>query len=197
MSAIRYVELNGSEALRHLEAIAMLRIVVFAEWPYLYDGSFDYEKKYLESYFKSANSFVVLALDGEKIVGASTAIWLQDADAAFQKPFLEKGYALDSVCYYGESVLMGDYRGRGAGKEFMARRERFARRFAQVRHCAFCAVVRPDGHPKRATDYVPHDAFWSKIGFSPVQGMVAHFEWKDLGEKAVTDKTLQFWLKKI
>jgi len=40
----------------------------------LVDGDYDYEKKYLQLYIDTPESVIVLAFDGDKVVGASTAI---------------------------------------------------------------------------------------------------------------------------
>lgn len=195
---ILYTELRGQEALEYLEPLARLRISVFREWPYLYDGDMAYETKYLKTYFSSPNSFIVLARnDKDQIVGASTAIWLNDADPQFQKPFQEKNYDLEKICYYGESVLEKEYRGQGIGKEFMKRRENFARSFPQVRHAAFCAVLRPEHHPLKNRDYRPLDGFWESQGFQMIPDLQAEYVWKDLGDEKETPKLLQFWLKDL
>lgn len=195
---MEYIELRGKDAEPYLNEIALLRIKVFSEWPYLYDGDVGYEKKYLTGYFKSKNSFIVLAKDDAgKIVGASTAILLSDSEIEFQKPFLEKNYNLKSVCYYGESVLLPGFRGQGTGKAFMNRREKFARSFPGVSYSAFCAVVRPKDHPKRDLNYRSLEPFWKSLGFSPVDGMYAHFSWKELGGTEEVRNTLQFWVKNL
>ena len=36
-----------------VEQVAALRITVFREWPYLYDGSVDYEARYLSAFAAS------------------------------------------------------------------------------------------------------------------------------------------------
>lgn len=51
MGTIEFQELRGPDALSHLEQIAKLRIEVFSEWPYIYDGDFEYETTYLKTYF--------------------------------------------------------------------------------------------------------------------------------------------------
>ena len=48
--------LKGDALKPALPALAGLRISVFREWPYLYDGSVDYEEKYLADVSASANS---------------------------------------------------------------------------------------------------------------------------------------------
>lgn len=191
------LSLKGREALPYVEQLAAVRTKVFSDFPYLYVGDMDYERNYLNTYFSSEKSFIVLALDGKKVVGASTAIWLPQADSAFQKPFLDKGINPVEVCYYGESVLLNEYRGRALGKEFMSRREEFARSLKGVKWAAFCAVVRPKDHPRRPSEYRPLDQFWKKVGFVPEVGMIAHYAWKDHDDKTESDKPLQFWLKKL
>ena len=42
--------LSGAALLPHLDAVAALRIAVFRDWPYLYDGDAAYEREYLDAY---------------------------------------------------------------------------------------------------------------------------------------------------
>lgn len=195
---MKFVELSGSQARVYLEDIAALRIKVFCEWPYLYDGNLDYERKYLNSYFSSDKSYIVLAVDNnELIVGAATAIWLPNAEPPFQLPFIQHNIAVNTVCYYGESVLLPEFRGRGIGREFMLRRERFAKSISSVSSCAFCAVIRDINHQKRDVKYGSLEDFWRGIGFKKAHGMFATFSWKDIGDTNESDKLLQFWIKSI
>ncbi len=50
-----------------IDDIARLRIAVFREWPYLYDGDLDYERQYLGRYAQSPGSVCVAAYDGDRI----------------------------------------------------------------------------------------------------------------------------------
>lgn len=45
-----------------LNDIARLRIDIFREFPYLYNGNTKYEQEYLETYVQSANSLAVLVM---------------------------------------------------------------------------------------------------------------------------------------
>ena len=133
---------KGAEIAPHLDAVAELRIAVFHDWPYLYAGDREYEKKYLATYADSPESLFVLAFDGDRVVGASTGIPLTDETAAFQHPFIDRGIALDDVFYFGESVLLKDYRGHGLGHRFFDEREGYARKLGRFALTAFCAVER-------------------------------------------------------
>lgn len=55
---------SGSAIQAWLPVLAQLRIRVFREFPYLYDGSVAYEEKYLHSYVAVPDSVMVLARDG-------------------------------------------------------------------------------------------------------------------------------------
>lgn len=186
--------LSGDAVRDRLDALASLRIRVFRDFPYLYDGDVGYEREYLEKYAASASSVFVLALDGDQVVGAATGLPLIDADPAFQLPFEAAGMALEDVFYFGESVLDPAYRGQGIGHRFFDQREGFAAEQGYVT-TAFCAVVRADDHPQRPVDYRPLDAFWRARGYAPAPGMQSGYRWRDLGEKHETEKIMQFWLR--
>lgn len=177
-----------------LEAVARLRIDVFRDYPYLYDGSLDYEREYLATYATSTNSLFVLAMQDSKVVGASTAIALTDAEPAFQTPFLQHGIPLADVLYFGESVLDPAYRGHGIGHRFFDERERFAQQQGK-RITAFCAVERPEDHPRKPAHYTPLDAFWQQRGYQRRPDMRTHYEWLDIDTPTATHKPMVFWLR--
>jgi GNAT superfamily N-acetyltransferase len=190
---MKVVALTGDALVAALDDVARLRIAVFAEWPYLYDGDLDYEAQYLQTYRDAPRSILVGAFDGDTLIGASTGTPLADHDDDFATAL--EGTDLDpaDVFYCAESVLLPQYRGQGIGHRFFDLREDHARTAGFSRSC-FCAVVRPMDHPARPTDYRPLDGFWRSRGYAPLPGAVAHFSWRDLGQGAQTPKSLQFWI---
>lgn len=193
---LELINFHGSELERRLDALGRLRIEVFREYPYLYDGSLEYEREYLKTYCRTDRSLVVLVFDGGEVVGATTCLPLADEGPEFQEAFLKAGYDLSGICYFGESILLPAYRGRGIGKEFFRRREEHARRLG-LRIAAFCAVDRPPDHPRRPAGYEPLDAMWKKQGYTKHPELRATFVWKEIGEAAESPKTLTFWLKEM
>lgn len=188
---------SGGDVGPHLQAVAELRIAVFREWPYLYDGDAAYEADYLQTYLRSPRSLFVLAFDGERVVGASTGVPLEDETEAFRAPMAAHGIEPAQVFYLGESVLLPEWRGRGLGHRFFDAREAFARQQPGVRFSAFCAVQRDLGDPRRPQEYRPLDAFWSGRGYAPVEGLVATLEWKETWHEAPTRHTLQYWMRTL
>jgi GNAT superfamily N-acetyltransferase len=194
---LKTICLRGKEALSYLDDMARLRIEVFREFPYLYDGDRAYEEKYLASYFECSDSIVVLAFDGTQVVGASTGLPLAKAELEWQKAFEGSPYSSKEVFYFGESVLCRNYRGKGLGHVFFDKREEFAGSLSGITHTAFCAVVRDLNHPRRPTDYRTHDLFWTQRGYRQVPGMLTDFYWKDLDEDVESPKPMVFWIRKL
>jgi GNAT superfamily N-acetyltransferase len=197
VSALQVRVLHGADMAPHLADVARLRIAVFREWPYLYDGDETYEARYLETYLRTPDSVLVLALDGEHIVGASTGLPLADEDAAFRSPFEARGIAIDDVFYCGESVLLPEYRGRGLGHRFFDEREAHARSLGRFRWAAFAAVDREDDDPRRPPGHRGNEAFWHKRGYERQPGMTMRLAWKELGEPRESGKPLTFWLRPL
>lgn len=188
--------LRGPDLDAALEDLARLRIAVFRDWPYIYEGSLDYERAYLESYRASAGGIVVGAFDGARLVGAATGTPLEDHAEDFAAAFADTGLALAEVFYCAESVLLPAYRGQGLGHRFFDAREDHARALGR-RFSAFCSVIRPGDHPLRPAGYRPLDPFWRARGYAPMPGVVARFRWTDVGGTEQTVKELQFWGKAL
>lgn len=111
---------SGSELAPFIPELARLRMAVFREWPYLYEGSLEYETHYLAKFLNLPESTLVVVRDGERVVGASTALPLAQAEAEFQEPFIQAGLDPQDWYYFGESVLEPAYRGRGLGVAFFS-----------------------------------------------------------------------------
>ncbi|WP_038168829.1 GNAT family N-acetyltransferase [Verrucomicrobium sp. BvORR106] len=195
--AFTLLDLHGTEVEPWLDGLGELRISVFHEYPYLYDGTLEYEREYLMTYVNTPDSLVVLVLDDAKqVVGATTCLPLRDEGPEFQAPFLSAGYEVNSVCYFGESILLPQLRGQGLGKEFFKRREAHARKLG-CRWSAFCAVDRMADHPLRPPGYRVLDDFWVSQGYQKHPELQATFVWKEIGEESESPKTLTFWLKDL
>lgn len=192
---ISIIRRSGAALLPYIPELARLRIEVFRDFPYLYDGTLDYEQKYLQTYIDNPDSVIVLALDGERVVGASTAIPMKYETDELKKPFVEQGYDLDHVFYCSESVLNKAYRGLGIGVRFFEEREAHAAELGGFRHITFCCVERPVYHPRRPADYAPLDGFWNKRGYVKHPELKTHYVWKDLDDDEETPKPMTFWLK--
>jgi len=186
--------LTGAALHDAVDALAALRIAVFAEYPYLYDGSAEYERAYVREFMAEPDSVLIAAKDAGRIVGAATASPMASQKSEFRAPFDARGIDTASLFYFGESVLLPEYRGQGIGHAFFDAREAQAQAWGASSAC-FASVVRPDDHPLRPAGYHPHDRFWTGRGYAPVGGLVTQLAWKDHGEAAETPKAMQYWLR--
>lgn len=194
---MRIKTLCGEAIAPHIDDLARLRIEVFRAFPYLYDGDLAYERDYLNTYARSPESLFVLALDGDRVVGVATGVPMADETHDFKRPFVEAGWNPDEIFYFGESVLLPEYRGQGLGVRFFDEREAYARKLGRFRWCAFCAVERPADHPLRPAGYVPLNDFWAHRGYVHQPDLRTEYRWKDIGEVQESAKPMSFWLREI
>jgi GNAT superfamily N-acetyltransferase len=196
-SPLTFVRLTGRAFQTVFDDLAALRIAVFRDFPYLYEGSVDYEKNYLETYARSDRSFLFAAYDGDRMIGATTALPLLDETDEVREPFQKLGYDLDKIFYFGESILLSAYRGQGLGHRFFDEREAHARQFGQYITACFCAVQRPDNHPLRPENYQPLDEFWIKRGYQRDSNLQSKFTWLDRNETVETAKPMIYWTRRL
>jgi GNAT superfamily N-acetyltransferase len=197
MTEINITTVTGPAIAPFVPALAALRIKIFRDFPYLYDGDLDYETTYLQTYIQAPRAAIILARAGKKIIGASTCLPLAHETPNIQKPFVDASADLTSIFYFGESLLDHDHRGRGIGVKFFAAREAHAKSFVGVTTAAFCAVDRPADHPRRPKTHIPLDAFWARRGFTRQPHLTCQMSWRDLGNQAESAKILTFWTKPL
>jgi GNAT superfamily N-acetyltransferase len=197
MSKVHIECYQGAAIQAHLDELARLRLQVFAEWPYLYEGSLVEEQRYLLHFSRADQAVLVLARkDDGQVVGCSTAMAMSAADPAFRRPFLEDGWNLDELMYFGESVLLPDWRGQGLGHAFFDQREAKARHFGKAWAC-FCAVERPSDHPLRPPGARDLGPFWTGRGYQRRPELQTQFPWTDRGEVQECLKPMVFWTRRL
>lgn len=185
--------LSGAALGAALPDLARLRIAVFREWPYLYDGDEAYERRYLAGY-DAPGAILVAARDGDRIVGAATGMPLARHEDGARLAGLP--VPAGAVFYCAESVLLPEHRGRGAGHRFFDLREAHARALG-LTHSVFCAVARPDDHPARPEGARSLAPFWRGRGYEPVEGAGLTIAWRDVGEARETPHRLDAWMRAL
>ena len=199
--------LEGAALRAALPDLARLRIAVFREWPYLYDGDARYEERYLAALADAPDAVIVGAFagpDGEtgdpgRMVGAATALPLAHADPAFRAAFEAAGHDPARWYYLAESVLDPRHRGRGIGVAFFAARERAGSEAGYDRF-AFCAVERSERERRRQAAHssaplpAPLEGFWRRRGYAPTERL-ARYAWREVGAHYETEHVMRFWEK--
>ena len=196
MPSLRLETVTGAAAIAPLlPALSRLRIAVFRDWPYLYDGDAAQEAAYLGHFLAGPDTAIVLARDaGGEPVGCATCIPAAQSDEAVQAALARGGLDPARCCYLGESVLLPAHRGQGIGVGFFAAREAHARSLG-LAAAAFAAVVRNPNDPRRPPDQVPLDGFWRRRGYAPRPELSFVMPWREVGDDRETPHSLGLWVK--
>ena len=187
---------DHAERTAAIPQLAALRIAIFRDWPYLYDGTVAYETDYLREFAAEPGAILVVAEHDGAIVGAATASPMASQKCEFRDAVHAHGMDVDRLFYFGESVLLPTHRGQGIGHAFFDAREVAARNAGAVA-ATFCAVIRPADHPLRPADARELMPFWRARGYAPVPGLTCNFAWKDVDHGAETDHLMQFWSRAL
>ena len=194
---LKFKSFIGAEINTALTDLGLLRIRVFHDFPYLYEGDLAHEKEYLKTYAHSEKAFVFAAYHGEMMVGATTCIPLADETPDVQQPFLKNELDIEKIFYFGESILLPAYRGMGLGHRFFEEREAHVRSYQTFQSTCFCSVHPGGNHPAQPAGYRPHDVFWTKRGYQKDTSLQCQMEWLDVGMDVPTSKKLIFRKKDL
>ena len=184
--------LRGSEIKDCIDRLGGFRIQIFREYPYLYDGSIEYERTYLSRYSMAPESLCLILEDALGIVGACTGIPLAREDSEFQNAFV--GENKEEVYYIGEVMLRADSRGKKLGSSLMSTALDLidSNKFKKI---SLCTVDRGLNHPREPLSYSPPDYLWKKYGFEKSGNLMAYLDWKDVGQDVETRKPLNIWFR--
>ncbi len=190
---------RGEEAQPFLADLAQLRLQIFREYPYLYEGDLAYETEYATSYRNCPDSILVVAQDQGKVIGISTAFPLVSAMSKkmeLNKAFADHPHPMSDYFYFGESVLLPQYRGSGIYKEFFRYREAAALRHGCNRSL-FMAIDRPATHPAAPEGYESLEPMWHRFNYQKEPKLVANYLWKEVGATEETEHTMVGWSKTL
>lgn len=195
-SGVIIKDFSGPEAKKYFREIADIRIGMFKEYPYLYLGSYEYEQDYLDIYFKSENSRILLVFDGHNIVGFSNAIPLNEEMDEIQAPFVREGRQLSDYLYIGEVMIFPSYRGQGVLRAFFEYHEAYAKKLG-LTNMTLMTVERAANHPLKPVDYKALEPIWEHFGFHKSSSLNISLSWNqiDTGQEEVNQ--LASWVKTL
>jgi GNAT superfamily N-acetyltransferase len=178
-------------------ALANLRIRIFRVFPYLYDGDLAYEEKYLARFKAADRAFLAAAFDGDRIVGAATAAPMAGETDRVPRAVRAAGYDVSKVFYFAESLLLPEYRGHGVGHRFFDAREAHARSFGEYGVCHVLLGGAAGRSCGAACGLPAARCVLDKRGYPEADGLTTSYAWKDVGDSDETEKTMQFWMKRL
>lgn len=188
--------LTGSAIADVLDELATLRLGIFREYPYLYQGRREDEVNYLATYAETPDACVILAYEGNTVIGAATGMPLVHEEARMLDAFAGTGLPLDEVYYVGELLFRPAYRQGGLGRKLLAHLESHLRALGRYRWLTCATVERPDDHPLRPRDYLPITGFLARTGFVRLPGVTTRFRWRE-SDGVERDHPMQFWSREL
>lgn len=188
--------LTGAAMAGCLDVLATLRLEIFREYPYLYDGRRDNELAYLQTYAQAPDGCVILVHDADAVVGAVTGMPFIHEGVEMLAAFSGSGLAVDDLYYVGELLLFPAYRARRLGVQLLAHLEEHVCSLGRYRRLACVTVARPDDHPCRPEGFVPITRFMARTGFVSLPGVTTHFAWHET-DGIRRNHRMQFWIKEL
>lgn len=178
--------------------IAKLRVDIFKEYPYLYQGSYENELKYVQKFVDHSHSLVCLLFDNNSVAGALTGLPLVYEDLSIKSPWENNSAVSASLVYYFSELLMyKEYRQKGFGDQMLRLGEQWVKELACYRNIVFITIKREPGHPLQPYGYKPLDAFCIKHGYAKLSGTTSVISWKEVGMSHDSSHVLEFWSKNI
>jgi len=176
--------------------LAALRLDIFPEYPYLYQGRREDELAYLATYAEAPDTCAILAYDGLTVIGATTGMPLVHEDAQMIDAFTGTSFPLNEVYYVGELLFRSGYRNCGLGQKLLDRLESHIRSLGHYRRLTCATVERPDDHPLSPGNYIPITKFLARTGFTRLSGVTTSFIWREI-DGVKRDHPMQFWIKEL
>lgn len=187
-------KLDSQELHSRLEDLAGLRLTIFREYPYLYDGTLEDELSYVSHY--AEQGMVLIALDGNTVAAAVTGMPLDLESEPFQQPFRAADRDPGQYFYIGELLLLPAYRGNGLGSHLLGLIEQEITNTSRYTHVCCATVIRPDNHPLRPGDFFPIEPFCRRHGYHLLENVSIRIPWQQIdGTKPLN--TLRFWAKQL
>ena len=182
------------EALKYIEDIAILRIIIFREYPYLYDRDYKYEKNYLHNFMNTPDSMICIAFDNGRVVGALTGLPLAFEEENVKSPWYETDYDIKEIYYFSEALLRPKVRGKGLCVEFLKVAEDWVKGLNKYKIFTLATVIRGNDHPKKPKGYKSVDTFCANRGYEKTNNVICTIPWKEVDEEE-SEKPLLFWFK--
>jgi len=198
---IEYHLYHGDEIKEHIGTIARFRLEQFKEYPYLYIGDYEQEQKHLGFYANYKESLLILASDNDKIVAVSTSLPLkyeEEIISCCADELAHRGMDASKGYYFGETIILPEYRGQGIGTILVNMQEEHARTLGCTFVC-FIAVKREADHPLRPKNYTEAAVVFERLGFEKTKSVVS-FSWPTLqADGTVREEVnlLDFWIKRL
>lgn len=180
--------------------LAQMRITYFREYPYLYEGTKEYEINYLGEYRKKAlDAYLVQAFDGERLVGILTGCaFASDIDVVRDgaKLFKTNRLPFEQYYYIGEAIIIPEYQNKKILPHLLYTLGKEVKKLNKYQSVCFLTVIRQDDDSRKPADYRSTDKLWEKLGCQR-PGVKTSFEWPTIMDDSSVQNIfneIEFWI---
>jgi hypothetical protein len=195
------IKLTGSELTDWTDELARLRIDAFREFPYLYEGSMDYERNYLKAYGTHQNALLLVLMQDNIICGMSSGMPLNtDSEivATLRMAMCAQDYPVGDFFYFSETILTTAFQSQGWYSKLTKRRAAIVTSWGFHWGC-FLTVHREADHPLRPPDYQGPFNKFEHLGYKRTP-LTITYEWPTI-ESASTSRVkanrMDLWIKRL
>lgn len=189
--------ITGADIQKIIPELAGLRLKIFRNFPDLYFGDADYEARHLSDYARHDKSMCVVAEDKGELVGAALAVPFTHTSPNFQLCFIRNGLDVSNIYYFGESILLPGYEGKGLGKKLFIERERYALTMG-AKMSTFCTINRTETNGKKSISFGDFSSFWERMGYHRQENLQTSFLCRAYGyDEEDQSGSITFWLKDL
>lgn len=196
--------LTGKQIIPVIPEVAKLRIKMFREFPYLYEGGIkykEYEEKYLTSFIETSHALLVTLKDGNTIGGVATALPFISAGEHFVEvlqKFREQGLNPKDYFYIGDVIVLPEYQGQRFSVISVEKIENLARQWG-YKHACLMTVMRDKNDPRRPKNYKDTDGIWAHLGYEKID-IIMNSVYPTIqanGNVKEVPNPMRFWVKKL
>lgn len=199
MSELEFKIIPEEQALDYVEQILELRAPFFAEYPYLQDPTdMDFQRSLVTKFLDIEGLILVVALDGNKIVGVSTGAPFTSMDLdreEFRKFFFQTKTKPEDFFYGIWTLTNPEYRRMGINATFgdmlnkILSEDGYKGRLMEN-------IVRPKFDPRAPEGFTASSEFFlKKRGYVKIDVKSRASIWKDVGDDEITTKYFDFYCR--
>ena len=188
--------LEGPVAARWLDDIVRIRVELYREFPYLYDGDAAREALCLRTYLECGEAVFLAAFDGDRMAGFSSSIPLAMEDEALTEPFRRAGLDPADYLYIGEMLVEAPWRSWKLLWEHKKYHEARARAL-HLKYVAMVTVDRAENHPLRPRRYKPLEHIIHYCGYEKIRDLSVSMRWPRADSGSERANRLSVWRRRV
>ncbi len=189
----------------HLEQlipeIAKARLELFKEFPYLYEGTYENESKYLKDFACNPKSIILTAHEGDKLIAFVTATAVEsgfELTEAIKDLMQGQGIDTGKYFYISEMMVYPEFRSFELQNKLKKDIENYALKNNYSKTC-FLSVFRENDHPLRPERYKEVSRLWKFNKYHKTE-ISTEFEWNTVqkdSESKLMNNRLDLWEKEL